>query len=77
MKFIIKWGGVVIMCCAAVTAILLLSAAMSTWAGSLILPEMGLHNPAYWSWFKFSFVLSLSGFFAGAIRGAIKAGENR
>ena len=65
MKKVITWGVVLALA-------LFLGTGIATWAGSIILPEIGLHNAPYWTWFKFNFVMFLGGFVGGLVKIGIK-----
>jgi hypothetical protein len=40
--------------------------------GNIVLPEMGLHAPGYWTWLKTGFVITGSYVFVGFLKGILK-----
>jgi hypothetical protein len=49
-----------------------MGAVVSCWVGNIVLPEMGLHAPGYWTWLKTGFVITGSYVFVGFLKGILK-----
>lgn len=60
-----KWFVVVVLA-------MLAGAGLSTWWGRVLLPEVGLHAPGYWTWFFASIPLTVGGAVATIIKEATK-----